>query len=296
MSLTADLAESDPQLVVTPDDFLIRHSADDAEPLAVVASVPHYGVGSPRVYDADEFETHLGLHLAFGFVDDYAPQLYGDLHRMGAQLVATRLSRLFVDVNRPRDDFKREGDHVHSRTGVIRTHSRRGTPIFTTPPTVHEAELRLEAFYDPYYAALEYALEACVAEYGRAVLLDLHTASAQRMGDHEVVLGTSRGRTAGDELVDRMRAIFESYGWRCDVDVPGYAGANIVRSFGAHEREDTEAVQIEISAGLLQTMAYDDFVRTQIGGRRPAPDAGALSRLRDCIAEVVRQSDAHVRS
>ena len=169
--------ETDPGLLVAPDNFLVQR-APAGTAGAVVVSVPHFGIGSPRPYTADEFATRLGHHLAFGFQDAYVPHLYGALHEHGARLVATQLSRLFVDVNRPRDDFERKGDHVHSRDGVIRTHSRRGTPIFTTPPTAHEAEERLEQFYDPYYAALENALGRAIGGYGHAVLLDLHTASA----------------------------------------------------------------------------------------------------------------------
>ena len=125
---------------------------------------------------------------------------------------------------------------------------------------------------------------------------DEHTASGQRMGEHQIVLGTSRRRTASAMLIERLVALFEGHGFRCDVDVPGYAGAHIVRTFGAHQRPDTDAVQIEVSAGLLQTMPHDQFIRTQIDGCRPAPDAEALVRLRAAIAELVLTCDEHARS
>lgn len=288
--------EADPDLLVAPDTFLIERTPSATTARAVAVSVPHFGIGSPRHYTADEFATRLGRHLAFGFQDAYVPHLYGTLDKQGAHLVATQLSRLFVDVNRPRDDFERHGDHVHSRSGVVRTHSRRGTPIFTTAPTAHEAAEWLEHFYDPYYAALERALERCVERYQHAVLLDLHTASAQRMGKHQIVLGTSRRRTAAPALVQAIHDLFSDHGFECDIDVPGYVGANIVRTFGAHAREATDAIQIEVSAGLLQTMPHDEFVRTQIDGRRPAPDATTLARLRACIAEVLQAADTYARA
>lgn len=287
--------EVDPVLVVAPETFLIERHPSVMNARAVVVSVPHYGIGSPRRYTADEFSTHLGHHLAFGFQDAFAPHLYGALHEQGARLVATQLSRLFVDLNRPRDDFERNGDHVHSRSGVLRTHTRRGTPIFTTAPTAHEAALWLQHFYDPYYAALEHALERCIGRHQHAVLLDVHTASGQRMGKHQIVLGTSRRRTAAPALVQALQELFSRHGFKCDVDVPGYVGGNIVRTFGAHVREATDAIQIEVSAGLLQTLPNDEFVRAQIDGSRPAPDATTLARLRACIAEMLVLSDAYAR-
>ena len=288
--------ETDPDLLVAPDNFLIERVPNAATARAVVVSVPHFGIGSPRRYTAEEFATHLGRHLAFGFQDAYVPHLYGRLDEQGAHVVATQLSRLFVDVNRPRDDFERRGDEVHSRSGVVRTHSRRGTPIFTTAPTMREASKWLVHFYDPYYAALERGLASCIERFQHAVLLDLHTASAQRMGKHQIVLGTSRRRTAAPGLVEVVYQLFSSHGFKCDIDVPGYVGANIVRTFGAHVRDATDAIQIEVSAGLLQTMAHDEFVRTQIGGRRPAPDPDTLARLRACIAEVLQAADTYARA
>jgi N-formylglutamate amidohydrolase len=281
-----ELPEHDPGLIVDPLNFLIERAPVERGP--VVVSVPHYGVGSPRVYHATEFASKLGHHLAFGFADDYAAEIYGELHHAGAVVVATKLSRLFVDVNRPRDDFEVRDGAVYSRTGVVRTHSRRDIPIFTQSPDAADAELRLSGFYDPYYEALDTHLQAAQARHGHAILLDMHTANAQRMGTHQVVLGTSRNRTASTVLVEQIAAVFERHDFTVELNVPGYGGANIVRHFGEYQRPGTQAVQVEINAGLLQTLENDDFIRTQINGRRPPPDLATLARLRRCALEVVR--------
>jgi N-formylglutamate amidohydrolase len=288
------LPSEDPGLVVSSDDFLLEYHPETSTQIAVVVSVPHYGIGSPRQYTTDEFTTTLGHHLAYGFADDYAAELYGHLHLSGASVVATQLSRLFVDVNRPRDDFAVEDGLVYSKTGVVRTHSRRDMPIFAEPTDHAEAEFRLRQFYDPYYASLGYWLAQRIEQHGHCVLLDAHTANARRMGDHQVVLGTSRGRTASADLVDVVRSVFVDHGFDVEVNVPGYGGANIVRSFGAHERPATEALQIEINAGLLQTLDNDAFINSQIDGRRPPPDMSMLSRLRACIADVVSACGKYV--
>ncbi len=290
------LPGEDPGLVVSGDDFLLERHPVNVDELPVVVSVPHYGIGSPRKFAVEEFATRLGHHLAYGYADDYAAELYGHLHDIGATVIATQLSRLFVDVNRPRDDFSVEDGVVYSKTGVVRTHSRRDTPIFAEPPDHAEAEFRLRQFYDPYYSALNRCLQARADTFGHVVLLDAHTANARRMGNHQVILGTSRGRTASPELVDVIGATFIQHGFDVQLNVPGYGGANIVRSFGAHQRDRTEAVQIEINAGLLQTLDHDAFIKTQIDGIRPAPDMATLTRLRACMEELVVACDGYARS
>ena len=286
MPIDPELAEFDPGLIVRPDDFLIERKPQQDS--AVVVSVPHYGVGSPRQYDAAEFATCLGHHLAFGFADDYAADIYGQLHLAGAAVVATQLSRLFVDVNRPRDDFEIQDGLVYSRTGVVRTHSRRDTPIFVERPSLAAVETRLRDFYDPYYAAVDCHLSSASARCGQAILLDMHTANTRRMGAHQVILGTSRERTASRQLVELITGVFERHGFCVELNVPGYGGANIVRHFGAYQRPDTQSVQIEVNAGLLQPLDNDEFIRTQINGHRPPANAQMLARLQRCSSDVVR--------
>ena len=290
------LPTSDPGLIVSADDFLVEKLAPGEDALPVVVSVPHYGIGSPRRFEVDEFASRLGHHLAYGFADDYAAELYGDLHEAGASVLATQLSRLFVDVNRPRDDFRVEDGIVYSRTGVVRTHSRRDNPIFKEPPDHAEAEYRLRQFYDPYYARLQSLLDDHARTYGNAVLLDMHTANARRMGEHQIVLGTSRNRTASTEFVSVMCRIFSSHGFEVEVNVPGYGGANIVRQFGSHQQQHLQAVQVEVNAGLLQTVGHDEFIKTQIDGSRPLPDMRMLARLRACMAEIVVASGEVARA
>ena len=99
----------------------------------VLVSVPHYGTEPlPHVtrddYCEPRFET-----FAYGFADTFASDLYGDLHEHGATVLATPFSRMFVDVNRRRDDFELRDGEVRSRRGVVRTHTMREVAIFARP-------------------------------------------------------------------------------------------------------------------------------------------------------------------
>src|SRR5262250_2746906 len=121
----------------------------------VLVSVPHFGTQplphiSRHDYSEPWFET-----FAYGYADTFASDLYGDLHEHGATVLATPISRMFVDVNRRRDDFEHTEGEVRSRRGVVRTHTMRDAPIFRDPLGLADLEARLQALYDPYYSALD---------------------------------------------------------------------------------------------------------------------------------------------
>src|SRR5690349_8010518 len=135
----------------------------------VLVSVPHYGTQPlPHItrdhYCEPWFET-----FAYGFADTFASDLYGDLHEHGATLLATPFSRMFVDVNRRRDDYEHLDGEVRSRRGVVRTHTQRDAPIFARPLGLAALEARLQALYDPYYATLERLLMELRLAHGYAI-------------------------------------------------------------------------------------------------------------------------------
>src|SRR5262249_144591 len=154
-------------------------------PSPVLVSVPHYGTQSlPHVcrddYSEPWFET-----FAYGYADTFASDLYGDLHEHGATVLATPFSRIFVDVNRRRDDFEHTDREVKARRGVVRTHTQRDAPIFARPLRLADLEERLQTLYDPYYRTLEHLLGRLRDAHGHALLLDGHTGSPRRMKDHQ---------------------------------------------------------------------------------------------------------------
>src|SRR5206468_12858272 len=111
-------------------------------------------------YTEPWFET-----FAYGFADTFVGDLYADLHEHGATVLATPFSRIFVDVNRRRNDFEHVNGLVRSRRGVVRTHTMRDVPICTRALSAAGLETRLRAFYDPYYATLEQLLGHLHATY-----------------------------------------------------------------------------------------------------------------------------------
>ena len=254
----------------------------------VVVSVPHFGIEPLPGVRAEHYREPGYDTFPRGYTDAFAAEVYGGLHHAGASLVATPYSRLFVDVNRCRDDFEHHGGEVVSGSGVIRTHVRDDRPIFAQPLSPRRIEDRLRRFYDPYHTALDMLVHEAAARFGTVVVLDAHTASPRRMGAHEVVIGSRRGETADPGLVAEAVERFRAHGLHAERDVPGYAGGYITRRFGRRSRDDSHAIQVEINAGILMSTTIAEHRERLRLGRPPLPDQEAVDGARRCVEDVVR--------
>jgi N-formylglutamate amidohydrolase len=265
---------------------IVRHPAARAR-TPILVSVPHYGTQPlPDItrehYAEARFET-----FAYGFADTFAADLYSDLHEHGATVLATPFSRMFVDVNRRRDDFERHEGEVRSRRGVVRTHTMREVAIFARPLGADDLETRLRALYDPYYATLHRLLAELRSVYGYALLLDGHTGSPRRMGDHQVIIGTRHGATCAPALAAAVARIFSDHGFAVHDNVSGYTGGNIVATFGQPDRHRVHALQLEINASLLMTTDRDEFIAHITRGGIPEKAEANIARVRACLQELV---------
>jgi N-formylglutamate amidohydrolase len=274
---------------------IIRHpAAGQCSP--VLVSVPHYGTQPlPHITAADYGEPWFET-FAYGFADTFASDLYGDLHEHGATVLATPFSRMFVDVNRRRDDFEQRDGEVRSRRGVVRTHTMREVPIFSRPLGLAELEARLQALYDPYYSTLDRLLGGLRDTYGHALLLDGHTGSPRRMKHHEVIIGTRHDATCAPELAAAVGTIFTRHGFEVHENVAGYTGGNIVATFGQPRGRRIHALQIEINAALLMTTSRDEFIAHISRGGIPEKADENIARVRRCLGEVLSHLPAALAS
>ena len=269
------------------DGFPIVRRPETARRTPVLVSVPHYGTEPlPDVTRADYHEPSFET-FAYGFADTFVGDLYADLHEHGAIVVATPFSRMFVDVNRRRDDFEQLDGEVRSCRGVVRTHTMRGAPIFARPLAPVDLEARLQSLYDPYYATLDRLLAELCDDFGHAILLDGHTGSARRMKDHEVIIGTCRGATCDPALAAAAEAVFTRHRFEVHRDVSGYTGGNIVATYGQPARRGVHALQIEVNAALLITTSAEEFIAQVRRGEIPKKADANIARIRECLGELV---------
>jgi N-formylglutamate deformylase len=265
---------------------IIRHPAPGTR-TPVLVSVPHYGTEPLPHITSDDYREPSFETFAYGFADAFAGDLYADLYEDGATVLATPFSRMFVDVNRRRDDFEQQDGEVRSRRGVVRTHTMRDAPIFARPLALADLEERLRALYDPYYSALERLLAELCQAYGAALLLDGHTGSPRRMKDHQVIIGTRHDATCAPELAATAAAIFRHHGFEVHQNVSGYTGGNIVATYGQPERRRVHALQLEINASLLTTTTGEELIAQVKRGERPEKAEESIARIRRCLRELL---------
>jgi N-formylglutamate deformylase len=265
---------------------IVRHPAPGTR-TPVLVSVPHYGTEPLPHITRDDYSEPWFETFAYGFADTFAGDLYADLHEHGATVLATPFSRMFVDVNRRRDDFEHHDGEVRSRRGVVRTHTMRDAPIFARPLGLADVEERLRTLYDPYYATLERLLAELRAAYGYALLLDGHTGSPRRMKGHQVIIGTRGDATCAPALADTVAATFARHGFEVHRNVSGYTGGNIVATCGQPRTRRVHAIQLEINASLLMASTRDDFIAQVSRGEIPDKADANIARIRGCLREVL---------
>jgi N-formylglutamate amidohydrolase len=269
-----------------PSFPIVRHPAPERR-TPVLVSVPHYGTQPLPHITCDDYCEPWFETFAYGFADTFVGDLYGDLHEYGATVLATPFSRMFVDVNRRRDDFEHADGEVRSRRGVVRTHTMRDAPIFGRPLGLADLEARLQALYDPYYSAVEHLLTELRRAYGHAMLIDGHTGSPRGMKDHQVIIGTRHGATCAPQLAAAVAAIFAGHGFEVHENVNGYAGGNIVATYGQPQSRRVHAMQLEINASLLMMTSREEFIAQVSRGRIPDKAEENIARVRQCLQEVL---------
>ena len=265
---------------------IVRQPAPGARS-PILVSVPHYGTDPLPDITRDDYSEPWFETFAYGFADTFARDLYGDLHEHGATVLATPVSRMFVDVNRRRDDYEHRDGEVRSRRGVVRTHTMREVPIFTRPLAPGDLEARLQALYDPYYQTLDRLLAELCAHHGYAMLLDGHTGSPRRMKDHQVIIGTRQDSTCARAVVDLVAGVFTRHGFLVHENVAGYTGGNIVATFGQPGTSRVHALQLEINAALLMTTSREEFIAHISRGGIPDKHDDNIARVRSCLGELL---------
>jgi len=265
---------------------IVRHPTSGTRS-PVLVSVPHYGTEALPHITADDYREPWFATFPYGFADTFVGDLYSDLHEHGATVLATPVSRMFVDVNRRRDDFEHRDGEVRSRRGVVRTHTMREVPIFTRPLALDDLETRLRALYDPYYATLDDLLGRLHGAYGYAMLLDGHTGSPRRMKDYQVILGTRHDATCAPALVAVVAEIFTRHGFEVHENVTGYTGGNIVATYRHPETRRVHALQVEVNASLLMTTIREEFIAQVSRGEAPEKAEANIARVRACLHEVL---------
>ncbi len=203
-------------------------------PVPVIACLPHGGRDYP-----DELAAELAIDVGMLRSDWLTRELYVFLPDLGITTVTTSLSRFVADVNR---DPAGE-QHGGFWTSVVAARTASGRPVYRRPLSSVEIAHRVAIAHEPFHRALDLAIEQLTAQFGRVLLLDLHSFGVAAI-DADIVLGDRHGTTASPAVAERVADGFAGNGFGVRRNLR-FAGGWTVRRFTGHERVD--AIQVELN-------------------------------------------------
>ncbi len=234
-----------------------------------VFASPHSG----SAYPADMGAAALPEQSLRSAEDALVDQLIACGSDHGAVLIAGRVGRAYLDLNRAPDELDplliedapdgEPSPRAAAGYGVVPRLSGDGRALYDGRLKLAEVRGRITRVHAPYHAALAGLMQAARARHGRAVLVDWHSMPARAGGPGrgvDVVLGDRYGSSCDPAITRRLRALFEGLGWRVALNHP-YAGGYSTQLW-ARPDEGFHSVQVELSRALY----FDEAAMTPAAG------------------------------
>ncbi|HYJ99796.1 MAG TPA: N-formylglutamate amidohydrolase [Burkholderiaceae bacterium] len=236
--------------------------AQPTQPL--VLDSPHSG----REWPAD-FATVLGEFDLRSAEDCYVDRLYLPATERGIPLLAARVSRLYLDVNRSADDIDPQLLDVPPAGAAPASSKARlgkallwrtlddGRPIYARRLSALEVAQRIARCHTPYHQALKRLLDAAHARFGRTVHINCHSMNSVGGSQGEggagrpradFVLGDRDGSTCDPALTALVQRTLQSMGYDVKVNDP-FKGVALVQAY-SDPAAGRHSLQIEINKRL----------------------------------------------
>jgi N-formylglutamate amidohydrolase len=227
----------------------------------VVISVPHAGRDYPSALPTlTRFSSDDLIALEDRLVDILVEPLAGQAH----QVIVARTPRVWIDLNRDENDYDPAMLHPPQRMarplsakargglGLIPRRTAGLGDIWHSPISLMALEHRIATVHRPYHRAIAAAMDRAVAQFGAAVLIDLHSMPPlPRSGaapSPNLVIGDRFGRSCSGRLSAHTARLANALGLISAFNVP-YAGGFILDRHGQPARQ-RHAIQIEIDRSL----------------------------------------------
>ena len=242
--------------------FLLEKSGKS--PFPIVLSSPHSGTFYPeRLFRLTDLKLSDFQHYEDAAVD----RLFSFAPAMGLPLLSAVYGRAWVDLNRyPLElDPSMFSDSLPSQImsdsarvkygfGVIARQLNANKLIYREKLRFSVEQKRLTDIHFPYHAALKALIEKNLANFGRSLLLDLHSMPVipssffikGKMPDF--VLGTANGTSCGHEIAESAARILQDMGFVVTINLP-YSGAYTTVNYGRPDIH-SHVMQIEIARSL----------------------------------------------
>ncbi len=211
-------------------------------PAPLIVAFPHGGTGLADC--ADQFATPW---LARVDTDWWIADLYAFARDLGATMIATRISRSVIDVNRDPSGVSLYPGQA--TTGLVPTTTFAGEPL-SAEPSAAEIARRRAAWFDPYHAALTAEIARLRAAHARVVVYDAHSIRSHipRLFDGElpqINIGTNGGTTCAAELAAGMEQVAAASPYS-HVMNGRFKGGWTTRHYG-QPADGVHAIQIELA-------------------------------------------------
>jgi N-formylglutamate deformylase len=227
----------------------------------LLISIPHLGTHIPD----DLRDRYSDAALTLVDTDWHLDRLYGFAAEFGATVLAARISRYVVDLNRPPNDESLYPGQT--TTGLCPTETFRGEPVYRREcePDAEEKQRRVEKCWQPYHAALTAELARLREQHENVLLWEAHSIASvlPRLFDNKLPdlnLGTQDGRTAAAAVqrAAESAAAGSEFTWIAN---GRFKGGYITRHFGA-PHAGIHAIQLEMCQSTYMNEAspfnYDE--------------------------------------
>ncbi len=227
----------------------------------VVFSSPHSGMEYPADFLA---VSRLDMLAIRSSEDAFVDELFADAPVFGAPLLAARMPRAYVDVNRGVDELDpalitglnavANNPRVAAGLGVVPRVVGNRQVIRSGKITMAEVDRRIAEGYIPYHACLAELMETHLEKYGISVLMDCHSMPhAASRHDADIVIGDRFGASCSAWISGIVVGVFKEAGFSVARNMP-FSGGYITHKYGRPAR-NMHAVQIEINRSLYMDEA-----------------------------------------
>ena len=233
-----------------------------------VFSSPHSGAEYPAAFLERSSLSPLQIRSS---EDAFVDELFAAAPAAGAPLLAARVPRACIDLNRAPDDLdpaliagatrRYLNARIAAGLGVIPRVVGEGRAIMQGKLTLAEAERRIRDNWHPYHDRLRSLLAEARERHGMAILIDCHSmphdalnAAPSVWGRRpDVILGDRFGAACQRWLIDAATELFSAQGFVVARNAL-FAGGYITQAYG-RPAQGVQALQVEIDRSLYMDEA-----------------------------------------
>lgn len=245
------------------DPVAISRPTGGAEEIPLVYDSPHSGYDYP-----DDMNSIVPIEILRQTEDAFIDALFGHVSVLGAVFLKAMFPRCYIDPNRSTEDIQvdaldgpwpgpvNNSIKANRGAGLTFTKIQGERAIYDRKLTVAEVQHRIEAYWQPYHAALSGELDRLHGTYGQVWHINCHSMPAKGNEHSEdgpveradFVLGDRDGTTCAPELTEFVAEFLSGRGYDVGINWP-MKGVELVRKHG-RPAENRHSLQIEVNRRL----------------------------------------------